>query len=240
MQFQSRMFAAVCGCALGLVPLSVAAQTLQLPTFNYTTVNTTVSVPDGGTMSLGGVSRASSGSSSRGLPLVGKVPYGNRLFNNQGIGQSRGASNFSVTATIIDHAELDEMVLGEAARRTARGDSPLRLGAAPSAEHCRGLELAGHIAAQPEWLPAGEVEPAREPAVESLAEVQQRNEAARATRAREALNYYEKATALEAEGKSGAAKVYYQMAARRAEGDLQQQIALRLEALTGTRIAASP
>ena len=46
---------------------SARAQAVQLPTFNYFTVQTTVSVPDRGGAVLGGVNRASSGTTSRGF-----------------------------------------------------------------------------------------------------------------------------------------------------------------------------
>ena len=66
--------------------------TVQLPTFNFSTVNTTVSVPDGGTALLGGIMRAAEGSTSRGVPLLGNIPYLNRLFKNRGIGRDVSAS----------------------------------------------------------------------------------------------------------------------------------------------------
>ena len=43
-------------------------QVVMLPTFQFFQVRTTVSVPDGGTMLLGGVKSSSSGASSRGRP----------------------------------------------------------------------------------------------------------------------------------------------------------------------------
>ena len=50
---------------------SARAQAVQLPTFRYFTVDTTVSVPDRGGAVLGGVSRASSGTTSRGFAWRG-------------------------------------------------------------------------------------------------------------------------------------------------------------------------
>ncbi len=58
--------------------------TVQLPTFNFVTVTTTVSVPDGGTVLLGGIKRLSEGRSERGVPILSKIPYINRLFRNIG------------------------------------------------------------------------------------------------------------------------------------------------------------
>ena len=60
---------------------------MQLPTFAFITVTTTVSVPDGGTVLLGGIKRLSEGRNERGVPLLSKMPYVNRLFRNVGIGR---------------------------------------------------------------------------------------------------------------------------------------------------------
>ena len=49
---------------------------------------TTVSVPDGGTVLLGGIKRLNEGRNEIGVPLLSKVPYVNRLFRNVGIGRS--------------------------------------------------------------------------------------------------------------------------------------------------------
>jgi type II secretory pathway component GspD/PulD (secretin) len=84
-------------------PSRVAQQntTIQLPTFNVTTVSTTVTVPDGGTALLGGIGRARESSVTRGVPMLSKVPGMNRLFTNRGIGREVGAMNMSVTPRII-------------------------------------------------------------------------------------------------------------------------------------------
>ena len=50
------------------------AQVVQLPTFQFFSVSTTVSVPDSGSSFLGGVKRAQYNGVSRGVPLVSKVP----------------------------------------------------------------------------------------------------------------------------------------------------------------------
>ena len=71
----------------------------------------------------------------------------------------------------------------------------------------------------------------------SVEEIQRRNELAKATRKSEAAEYLAKARRAEDEGKLGVAKVYYQMAARRADGDLRDQIAARLAILEGAKNA---
>lgn len=103
------------------------AQVVQLPSYNFTTVGTTVSVPDGGAAYLGGIYRLSEGSSTRGAPLV--------PFKNRAIGRSASASTMSVTATIIDLAEMDEALLAEAAaKRAASPYGPYRVDPVVAAE----------------------------------------------------------------------------------------------------------
>ena len=56
--------------------------TLQFPVVQFTGVQTTVTVPDGGTVLLGGIRKAAGGPLERGVPILAKVPYLNRLFKN--------------------------------------------------------------------------------------------------------------------------------------------------------------
>src|SRR6476660_9985833 len=79
--------------------------TVQLPTFSVFTVQTTVSVPDSGGAYLGGIGRGADSSVSR-SPL-----------RNRALGSSRVASGVSVSATIIDHEEIDRAILAAAAAR---------------------------------------------------------------------------------------------------------------------------
>lgn len=79
--------------------------TVQLPTFAFTSVNTTVSVPDGGTILLGGIKRLREGRGERGLPILSKVPYINRLFRNTAIGRDASSLMLMVTPRIIIQEE---------------------------------------------------------------------------------------------------------------------------------------
>jgi general secretion pathway protein D len=79
--------------------------TVQLPTFIFTTVSTTVSVPDGGTVLLGGIKRLSEGRNERGVPMLSKIPYVNRLFRNVGIGRETQSLMMMVTPRIIIQEE---------------------------------------------------------------------------------------------------------------------------------------
>jgi len=85
--------------------------TVQLPTFSFTTVSTTVSVPDGGTVLLGGIKRLREGRNEAGVPMLSKLPYVNRLFKNVGIGRETQSLMLMVTPRIIIQEE-EEAKLG--------------------------------------------------------------------------------------------------------------------------------
>lgn len=82
--------------------------TVQLPSLAVTTVSTTVSVPDGGTVLLGGIKRLQEGRNERGVPLLSKIPYVSRLFKNVGIGRTTQSLMMMVTPRIIIQEEEEE------------------------------------------------------------------------------------------------------------------------------------
>jgi len=92
---------------LGMLALFLAsAQTgsaqlpsvVQLPSFHTFSFSGSVLVPDGGSTSLGGVKRSASGYNHRGW--------------NRGYGSVNSNSNASISARIIDLAEMDRQILG--------------------------------------------------------------------------------------------------------------------------------
>ncbi len=87
--------------------------TLQLPEFLFTTVTTTVSVPDGGTVLLGGIKRLREGRNEFGVPILSKIPYINRLFKNVGLGRTTDSLMLMVTPRIIIQEEEEEKLVGE-------------------------------------------------------------------------------------------------------------------------------
>lgn len=215
---------------------------IQLPTFNFTTVQTTVSVPDGGTGLLGGVMRGSEGSVERGVPLLDKLPYVNRLFKNRGIGREFNTSNMTVIPRIIIQEEEEFLQTGVSADmlsdQTAAYGRPAGAALATARRSPADLDLARKAAFLSNNLARrADAEPAliREPKVPSVEDIRRQNQLAKSERKSEAAEYFAKGTRAEAEGKPGVAKVFYQMAARRAEGDLQQQIAARLLVLQGSK-----
>ncbi len=88
--------------------VSNTGTSVQLPTFASVTVSTTVSVPDGGTVLLGGIKRLSEGRNEFGVPLLNKLPYINRLFKNVGIGRETQSLMMMVTPRIIIQEEEEE------------------------------------------------------------------------------------------------------------------------------------
>ena len=189
-------------------------QTIQLPTFSYTTVSTSVLVPDRGSTSLGGFGGSSSGSNSLGLP-GGAGP----LFRSRSIVRSSGASNISVHVTIIDHRLWDDAVMASVPR-----------GRVSSADQRRADWLSANVACS-EPLPAYVSASNSGSRIASLEDIRRRNEAITAQRVAEANDYFREGKRAEAEGKAGTARVYYQMASRRAEGPMLEEIKLRLAAL---------
>ena len=83
----------------------ITGTTVQLPTFAFTNVSTTVSVPDGGTILLGGIKRLAEGRTERGMPMLSKIPYLNRLFRNTGVGRDARSLMLMVTPRIIIQEE---------------------------------------------------------------------------------------------------------------------------------------
>ncbi len=180
-------------------------QVLQLPTFDYFSVRTAVMVPDSGGAFLGGIGRTTQRSRTNGL---GRGP----LLSNRMIESSGGASLASVHATIIDHEEMDRAVRG-AARR-----------AAPSAEERRAA------AASFRMQPSGD-EAGGGGSLVSVAEARRRSAERKAASKAEAENMFADGQAAETRGELGTARIFYQMAHKRAEGDLRQAIHARIAAL---------
>jgi len=187
---------------------------VQLPTFSVFTVQTTVSVPDSGGALLGGIGRGASGSTWRGLgPLKNRAQGANRM-----------AGNASVSATIIDHDEIDRALLAAAARRGEAVDSAATKASALSksvARVDRSPSAANRTGSGAAALP------------DSVAAIREQNRMAAEERNQELADYFAKARKAEAEGKIAVAKVFYQMVARSASGEMQQQAATRLSALGG-------
>ena len=80
-------------------------QFFQQPSLSEISVQTTVAVPDGGTVVLGGLKTLSEGRNEYGPPVLSSIPYLNRLFRNQGIGRETRHIMIMVTPRIIIQSE---------------------------------------------------------------------------------------------------------------------------------------
>jgi hypothetical protein len=208
-------------------------QAVQLPTYSFTTTSTTVSVPDRGSAYLGGISRAETGRTELGTPILGKLPVAGRMFKNVGIGQTRGASSMHVTATIHDFDAMEEALLGGSPSSLSSSSPARGLGDTPAALAGRTLQPRNPAALAGSWAPRK----ADDSAVAglTLADEQARRVAQQQTRVNEAEAFFERGRQAETDGKPAVARIYYQMVARRAAGDLKQQALARLEAISGTQ-----
>jgi type II secretory pathway component GspD/PulD (secretin) len=190
-------------------------QVVQLPTFNYFTIQTSVLAPDSGRGYLGGVRRGSYGRNSRGVPGFSKVPGVGPFFGGRGIGGSGSTSVTSVRATIIDHDEWDKAVLSAAAGRSGGVNRTSSTGATSEPSTTGGSNL------------------------QSLAEIRRQNSAKKNARVVEAERLFAEGAEAEKNGKYGVARIYYRRAAKVAEGDLGKQIAARLAAIDALKATSS-
>jgi hypothetical protein len=227
-------FRSVSGIAcLCLITSRAPAQTVQLPTFSSTSVGTTVMVPDNGAAFLGGINRASTGRNEFGVPGLA-IPG----FQSRGIGQDMSATNIWATATIHDFDAMDQAILsgaptdGFASNRAPQWPAALDLPAAP--------RVAAGLRSDPVNL-AGkwQAEPSPAPVVSNVAVEEADRAARRAVRSTEADTYFARGQQAETDGKPAVAKIYYQMAARRATDDLKQQVLARLDAISSHATAVA-
>ena len=87
---------------------AVAGITVQQPVTSVITLATTVMVPDGGTILVGGLKTMNEQRREFGPPILSKIPYVSRLFRNQSYGKSATSLMFMVTPRIIINEEEEE------------------------------------------------------------------------------------------------------------------------------------
>lgn len=235
-RFVRRLLAGVAGGGLAWALVATAhaqqqATAVQLPTYSFFGLNTTVSVPDQGAAYLGGIKRAASGRNELGVPMIGKLPFFGRPFTNRSIGLERSAMNMHVTATIHDFEAMEEALLGQAPASYASAAQQRAL-STPAA-------MLGHMVLPRDprqgqsWrihLPEPVLPSGAAPAP-GLATALPRPAALPSGHLYDAQGYFERGQAAEANGKAAVARIYYQMAARQATGELKEQILSRLAAL---------
>ncbi len=182
-----------------LLASSVEAQqgiTVQLPTFSFFSVATTVVVPDSGGAYMGGINRAGLGRNRIGTPF-GQGPGA--------LGATRQAAGMQVGAQIHDLQEMDKALLGTMSQQVA--------------------------AAQPA---------AKKESLTSLQEIERQRGMQEDARQAEAADFLRRGRDALAAGKASLARTYYQMALRRATGELKEAVAAQLKQLDSPRLAAQP
>ncbi len=90
-----------------------AGVSVQQPVFASIQISTTVSVPDGGTVVMGGIKRLSEGRKEYGTPILNKIPFINRLFMNSAIGRQSESIMMMVTPRILIQEEEEAYMLGQ-------------------------------------------------------------------------------------------------------------------------------
>jgi hypothetical protein len=186
------------------------ATSVQLPTFSYFGISTSVLVPDRGSVYMGGVNRAQSGSRQFGAPLL---PFGNRA-----TGSSQSAMGSSVSVWIHDFDAMAQALLNQPTAYNGYRGGLVPRAAGPWQR--RLAESQNSSSAQP---------------APSVADIRRKRLEAQETRAGEALVFFERARKAEEAGKANVARIYYQMVARRATDELKEKALARLEAIRGSK-----
>jgi hypothetical protein len=167
--------------------------TVQLPTFHFFSVDTTVLVPDRGATYLGGVNYSSAGRTSRGIPGLGGP-----LTTNTAFGRSTGGGNVWVSAYIHDLEAMDAAILGY------------------------GNQTAGNLVRLPSSVAASATQP-NPSFAQSIASLKAQAVSEDQAKQLEAEAYLKRAQEKLKEGKAGLAKIYFQMAERRSTGAVKEQ-----------------
>jgi len=107
-QFQSGA-TVVSNNGTGIGTTSVAPSgTIQEPEIQITEVNTTVSVPDGGTLLLGGQTLAGETEREIGVPILSKIPVLKRLFTSRSMAKDEQILLILCRPTIIMQREIEQ------------------------------------------------------------------------------------------------------------------------------------
>lgn len=185
-------------------------QVVQLPAVGSFGVSTTVSVPDQGTASLGGVGRSSYGTTTRGAG-----PLANRAW-----GGTASATSTSISATVIDLAAMDEAILNMPAdsknvpRYATRSQGTKIVNTLTPHNYSRDIKPRAAPPLPYEWMAA--LGPQGNDHLDSAE-----------TKVHDGSNvryYMEKAAAAHSQGHDSAARVFYKMALDRMTPAQQQRM----------------
>jgi len=92
----------------GEVVNNTASGFVQEPNLQITEVRTTVSVPDGGTLLLGGQTLAGEVEREAGVPILSKIPFLKRAFTNRSMAKDETVLLILVKPTIIIQREQEQ------------------------------------------------------------------------------------------------------------------------------------
>jgi hypothetical protein len=147
----------------------------------------------------------------------------------------RSASSAWVSVWIHDFEAMDEYLLSQptAFRAAQAAKSPLlvpRVASAPPPVQAASSRTADT------WTPRAKAaqQESSGPIAMSVSELRAKHEREQQARSEDAQKWFQRGQTAEAAGKANVARVYYQMAARRATGTFKDQIAARLDALDGS------
>lgn len=93
----------------GGIPVEGASAFIELPEVELTQVRTTVSVPDKGTLLLGGQRLVGEIEVEAGVPVLSKIPVLNRLFTNRSMVKDEATLLILVKPTIIIQSEEEDL-----------------------------------------------------------------------------------------------------------------------------------
>jgi len=91
---------------------AVGGAFVQLPKISTTEVDTMVSVPDGGTLLIGGQKLIGESEVEVGVPVLSKIPFLNRLFTNRSYVKDERTLLVLVRPTIVIHKEIENDLFG--------------------------------------------------------------------------------------------------------------------------------
>jgi len=187
-----------------------SAQVVQLPTFQFFGISTTVSVPDRGSISLGGDASSSMSGFDYGFPGLGQMPIAGRPFGHRAIASHTQTSGISVSAYIHDFEAMDESLLREGRPLTSFESGNV---GNPKVHNSRPMvrDSAGRM---------------------SVAELRRLQSTNRTQMAASARRDFDRARQLLAEGKTGVAKVYLQQAGKTTDPALRAEVTAILRGLS--------
>src|SRR6185369_4759416 len=91
---------------------TVGGAFVQLPKISNTEVNTMVSIPDGGTLLVGGQKLVGESEIEIGVPVLSKIPGLNRFFTNRSFVKDERTLLVLVRPNIIIHREIENDLFG--------------------------------------------------------------------------------------------------------------------------------